>query len=681
MAFSRLDITISSSNTLGIGDPIALVYDYTPPPFSGIPIANIARVTLFQTTRSTSWQATLDANYLVLSENYENALKADVPTLPYADFTISRVNNVITIQANKDGYVFYGATYTTGVTAVVTNEPFAPLFAITGYTLAPSLTPCATVSATLTVENGTPPYTWIFPNAGLTGLTQDLSRTGGNVGVIIEDSTSAQAEVSIYVPSSAPDLIQSIQVQTNPLGNDATVTAFINDEAEPTLTYEFSLNAVDWQPSNVFPSVLEGDYTLYVRDDYNCTTSQEFTVDFVSSVVVPDAFFDYSESNSIKWVLDTVAKDEISTFQNPDNTLYQNGKRFTGQYRPCWAQPFVKIDSVTTQFMTNYETLSAVLYDSTDTEADNYTIEKKITNIGIQDFRDAIVYDRGDGKTGLYFMAGNIYDSDDNIIDSYELNGQLPEWAEEGQVVVITSVSVNGTFQINQMAYDAEIGANIAVIDNIWSGAQNTEVARTNATYNRQNYDVYEFTSSFSLLTEGYYYMRITAIDSREGYPDVSVTSNTLNIKLKHKNHVRIRYSENPNDGMFYSTGIINRIWTPGIIIETGGHNEIVSITSAKSKLTKTKHTLVPQANFTIIQVPRYYMQKIDDALTHFSLELNGRMYQIDEPSEWQEPERTEMVSAKVKLKRTDIKQYQTDNIYIDEPQGSIADGTGLILQ
>jgi hypothetical protein len=57
-------------------------------------------------------------------------------------------------------------------------------------------------------------------------------------------------------------------------------------------------------------------------------------------------------------------------------------------------------------------------------------INKKSNNIGITDKRDAIKYDLGNGNTGLFFAAGNVYDYATNAItDQYVLNGLLPEWA------------------------------------------------------------------------------------------------------------------------------------------------------------------------------------------------------------------------------------------------------------
>jgi hypothetical protein len=73
-----------------------------------------------------------------------------------------------------------------------------------------------------------------------------------------------------------------------------------------------------------------------------------------------------------------------------------------------------------------------------DATEDIISVEKKTSNIGNKDKRDAIKFNYGNGKTGIYFQSGNIYDyATDEIIETFALNGYLPFWASSGNYVQI----------------------------------------------------------------------------------------------------------------------------------------------------------------------------------------------------------------------------------------------------
>ncbi|GAH21483.1 unnamed protein product, partial [marine sediment metagenome] len=111
--------------------------------------------------------------------------------------------------------------------------------------------------------------------------------------------------------------------------------------------------------------------------------------------------------------------------------------------------------TITTQFRSNYDELSARLLDCEGNLISTISIDQKSDNLGAQDKRDCIAYNAGDNQTGIYFTNGNIYDPGTlDIIDTYELNGNLPEWGVIGNTMVLTG-AVAGSYVIKQVIFDS----------------------------------------------------------------------------------------------------------------------------------------------------------------------------------------------------------------------------------
>ena len=51
-------------------------------------------------------------------------------------------------------------------------------------------------------------------------------------------------------------------------------------------------------------------------------------------------------------------------------------------------------------------------------------------------------YDLGGGKTGIYFLVGNLYDydTDADTGNDYILNGGLPEWGKIGITLILVVI-------------------------------------------------------------------------------------------------------------------------------------------------------------------------------------------------------------------------------------------------
>src|SRR5690606_17696603 len=201
---------------------------------------------------------------------------------------------------------------------------------------------------------------------------------------------------------------------------------------------------VDFQTSNTFTGILPGSYTLYVKDQYGCTITKEIEV--TTQSVRPPAYRSVPLSNSFGWYEEQAAPDGATIHYNSRNIRPNHWQ--TGLLNnPPYGQPWVVGDVVQTQFRSNYDTIVAQLINNADgSVVDTMTVVKKSNNLGKRQIMDVKLYDRGAGQTGLYFQAGNIYDSVGAVIDTYDLDGELPEWARIGQKITIQGTAADGLF-------------------------------------------------------------------------------------------------------------------------------------------------------------------------------------------------------------------------------------------
>lgn len=126
---------------------------------------------------------------------------------------------------------------------------------------------CFEDKTTLDAGTGFSSYLW---STGAT--TQTISNVGvGTYWVKLKtgDCTSTQ---TVKVFASEQPVVNNVEISNN------TVTAFVTGGAP---AYQYSLDNVNWQDSNIFTNITRGDHTIYVKDSYDCEPIQV-------SIVVPN---------------------------------------------------------------------------------------------------------------------------------------------------------------------------------------------------------------------------------------------------------------------------------------------------------------------------------------------------------------------------------------------------------
>jgi hypothetical protein len=325
-------------------------------------------------------------------------------------------------------------------------------------------------------------------------------------------------------------------------------------------------------------------------------------------------YFKISKENSIRF-----ADRTTSTKKNDYNSLsYEDINPFAYDE----IQKFQTNDTITTQFRSNYTTVTATLTDENNVVT-NLTVNKKTTNIGRQKRYDGVYYNyKGEGVyTGIYFNTGNEYTyGTSTIIGTHSFNGGYPEFAIIGESVEIVGV---GTFTIDRLVYDEDIDSNVILVTNAYTGAVTS--AEIQSQYDILPYEVYEFDIDFSSFL-GYYYVTIT--NAKVGYATITFRSEILDIEQMH-DALEIVYYNTINDDILYSTGIQHKLRIPFYRIYDSSSNENeINITDTTANLIDSN--IDEKNTFLFTELSIELMRKLKIALSSEIVIINDEGYISD---------------------------------------------------
>lgn len=208
---------------------------------------------------------------------------------PTGNITVNISNGTAPYQYSLDninfqaGNVFNGlvpGTYTvymrdnTGCTGTITNITLAAAAPLTG-TFTKNDPACGgpTGSITVNISNGTGPYQYSLDNINFQAANTFNGLTAGTYTVYIGDNfgcSGTVANITLTSPpmltiDAAPQAVRCIG-QTN---GSITITA-----GGGTPTYQYSMDGINFQASNVFNGLAPGTYTVYVDDSRGCRAAR-----------------------------------------------------------------------------------------------------------------------------------------------------------------------------------------------------------------------------------------------------------------------------------------------------------------------------------------------------------------------------------------------------------------------
>jgi len=437
---------------------------------------------------------------------------------------------------------------------------------------------------------------------------------GDYIAIGVENAEGETSTRNLLIPQTLSASNTTISIVNSPSGATVTTTVL---ESEG-LDLEYSIDDITYQTSNVFSSITAGTYKMYVRDQLGCSIELDFTVDSFEDggIGVQTALADLpSKSNSIRFAK-RVTWGDCKDYKNDENTLScelaytQNPREVNQLFQDC--------DVITTQIRSNYETITTTIIQEDGTEI-LVPVDQKTSNIGLKDKRDAIKYNVGNNQTGVYFTSGDTYDYDTDIVNgTYALNGGLPNYGSIGNYLLIDTA----WFQIVSIIFDEDKNAEVLIIDEVYTGVDVAIVV--GSIYNLQEYEVYEFTIDMGIYPSQKIQVNITETDSV--FDDAIFLSEIIDVKTRHENTVEIKYYNDNNTDIFYSTGIEFLIRIPIDFISGGFTDENENEkTDINTYLINSEVYELDEFNFDLLS--KQLMRKVIQALSHKFVSIDGVGY------------------------------------------------------
>ena len=365
-------------------------------------------------------------------------------------------------------------------------------------------------------------------------FTDTLNHTIDGLGrgrtylIEIKDSDGEEASTTIELPSFLNLGMIDVVVANNQV--------IVNDWTKD-LTLEYSLDNSNWQTENVFSGLSGGDYQLYIRDQYDCQIQTTFTLDTgVNGVItIPEPFFYYPKSNCLRMAV-REQWDEITVHKNSSNTL---SCEVIDNVKYSEKQRYRSEDVIPIQIKTNYSDLKVITSDD-DVEQ---TIVQKSANMGIKSSMDCKITDLGDNQIGVYFIAGKTYnyDTGDDLLEDYALNGQLPQFAKVGNIITIN----NFNYTIQELTFNQDLEVDQIIIS---SSTLTDGDYIIKAVYNVFNYEIYEVDIDCSLREE--FNVEVWYDGAIQRASEIILIDNVS------ENLIKLKWSHRNNTDMFFATGI-----------------------------------------------------------------------------------------------------------------------------
>lgn len=242
-SLNRLDVTINLINTLNATNYSEIICDDIN---DNIEVRNL-----------TSYNANLissTGNVFSYYNSYNDALNQNGEIINFANHNLALGTNTFYVRIDSPNTCFQIVT----LTLELVSKPMIPINDIEPL--------CEGKNITLNGGNNYDSYTW---STGETSQIITITQPGNYSVVVTENhgTTTCTSTKSFVVVNSNIATIQEI-ISSDWTDNNNTITVLLNNSSQGD--YEFSLNGIDFQNSNVFNNLEAGEYTVFVRDKNGC---------------------------------------------------------------------------------------------------------------------------------------------------------------------------------------------------------------------------------------------------------------------------------------------------------------------------------------------------------------------------------------------------------------------------
>lgn len=487
---------------------------------------------------------------------------------------------------------------------------------------------CDNLVANFRITGGEQPYTLYKevtngPDELLgSNLSNDVSVSVGGRGEIMK--LIARQPVGFIVASltlrTPRKLISSdIDVRIDYTDVGAAINLTVDFISEFLLPLEFSLDGTNYQPENVFTGQANGDYTVYVKDAFGCVTSKDIAVDG-SSEIADLVFENISIMNPIRY-----AEVQLGAKKNRYNTLSHEQEKSRAY---DFNHIYTLSDNPVTQIKTNAAYLN-IFALSCDGEVTGLSPIKRSNHIGQVQKTTATKFARADGNTGVYFGAVDILDPlTDEVLSDQDFGYQVPlAFDKEGRYVNVEGL---GVLPINRISYDEDYEAFILEFDVAYSGEP--EAVTIKATYNIQNYEVYEFITPMASLPEDFNVVieaGLSESDIRRTFISEKIT------RVEDSNDIveLIYWNSESFGSMNYNTGVVHTLRLHTVLSRLNSPQTVDGYDGDTQRF-NTKHELFDGEEYIFGYLSEAMALKVQAILAHDRLTINGVPFKLGDVPE-----------------------------------------------
>ena len=409
--------------------------------------------------------------------------------------------------------------------------------------------------------------------------------------------------------------------------NGAAITTTVDFISSAILPLTYSLDGENFIENNVFTGQPNGDYTIYVKDAFGCVTSKNITVDGVSTATEVNC--EISDINPIRYsILEDGKKNRYNTLSHEQlkNVPYP------------FIQYFTVSDNPITQVRTNAKYLNIFALDCGGNKS-QLTPVKRSNHIGQQLRTTAVKFSTEDGKLGIFFGVVDVLDNvSGEVLESKDFGYQVPQaFNKVGRLVTIEGL---GTIPIKDISYNEEYEAFVLIFESAYTGEEIT--TSLSATYNIQNYEVYEFVTPISQMPESFN----VVIEAGLSLEDIRFTfiSERIERTVDSDDFVEMIYWNSENFGaMNYATGVVHTLRLHTVLSRLSDSQSVSGYNGDVERYV-TDNEIFDGEEFIFGYLSEEMARKIRMVLAHDMLFINGVHYRLGDES----PELTSRFSTNI---------------------------------
>lgn len=600
MADNILEIGISLSENVSLENSFAM---YLKDSIG----ANYNIIGTFTPQRTGKYQIELGQTKEQTLHNINNSFKLDYGE----DFNITMDDSLIVMKTKLSGWEYIGEIKNPGNLPINLNPQLEPVsdFKINSVDfLTATSSPCSKAKVKITASQ---PIAQASINNGawfpINSPIYEFEWFRGSVfNLRLTNYIGTQISRNITTPPPIDTASDNIRVVV--LEGTTGATATVIYPYTDMLTYQFSLDNLNWQTSNTFSGLLEGNYTLYVKDNLGCSKIIPFTI-LEQNFGEPVVFL--SKENSIRFI------EPSGQYETDENRSFCKS---AAKLNYGYIQEFLNTDIITTQFRSNFNQVEVTVFNVIDNTSVFIPTNKLTNNIGLKSkYNQVKKYQISSTQFSIYFESGQILDYDtNNLIDTYSLNGSLPIWAVLGNVIQIDNTS----YTIDAIGFDENVNAEVLIFNG--SASNVTQNVTVSCVYNIHDYEVYEFVVDFSFYLEKEIRVEISNQDPNFG--NYTWKSERISIVEFLPKYLEIRYSNSTNTNVIYSSGIQHLLRIPFNTIK-----DVDSDSNESYKTDTNTHLLNSDVyeikDFEFIPLPLELYRKLKIALSMDMVFIDGLGY------------------------------------------------------